>query len=243
MFNIAVRIIYIILGVSFLFACSPNIIKRQPLEIDRNIFQVVYKDTTIGTAFLYTFRGIKYVLTAAHTLEGLEEEIKYIKIKNKNSVLNLKYMVKPNSKYDFMIMYFSDYKDIDSFPVLEGVDNIRDIAYNDSVVVFNYSNIRRRIDKQIISRGYILDNVPKQYKKYNLSNNLNFDTFVIYLNILNKGGSGAPVILEKNKKVIGIVIERIIDVIDAKNERYVGVANVLSIQTINKVLDSYSHHP
>jgi len=76
-FRIAVRITCVILGLSLFFACFPNEIRRQTLEIDRNIFQVIYKDTTIGTAFLYSFRGIKYVLTAAHTLEGLEEEIKY----------------------------------------------------------------------------------------------------------------------------------------------------------------------
>jgi len=151
-------------------------------------------------------------------------------------------MVKPDSKYDFMILHFSDYKDIDSFPVLEGIDNITDIAYNDDVVVFNYSDVRRRIHEQfIISTGFVPDNIPKKYRKYNkynLSNDLNFDTFFIYLNVINKGGSGAPVILKKNKKIIGVVIERIIDA-----KKYVGVANVLSIQTINKVLDSYSHHP
>lgn len=103
-----------------------------------------------------------------------------------------------------------------------------------NIYSLNYSVFPTVFDKLILSKGYIIF--------------ADKDEILIHLNIINIGGSGAPVLLEKSKKIVGILTSRVIKkegIIDkTRNKkiepyyRYQGVTYAISINKINSILDT-----
>jgi hypothetical protein len=113
---------------------------------------------------------------------------------------------------------YDDLRDITSLVSTEKYLN----KYGD-IFSLNYSSFEPDITNTLLmSTGHILS------KRSDTS-------YLVFMPLLNKGGSGAPVLSTDDNRVVGMILNKIL----TNTFEYTGVANVLPADKINQLLRSY----
>lgn len=202
--------------------------QRYNEKISNSVFKILFNDQVIGTAFYYQTKieGKKYdfILTATHTIEGYEKEIKKIRLKNNDNV-SLKFKGHQKLKgIDVSIIFLESY---DSLAKLSPIESDQKTELAELTYIYSYNNSTYEPEIKgylILSTGYIIGNESDK------------DKLLLYLNMINKGGSGSPVLITNNNKVVGLITRQIID---QNSSAYTGITYAISMDKINILLSDY----
>lgn len=188
------------------------------------VFKITMGNNIIGTAFSYKIyvndKEYRFLLSANHTFAGRGTKKVYLVNDYLKKTIEINKIHVLDAQEDICLMFPSDYKDLEDVVFLEPTENL--LNYSE-LYSLNYSSFEPDISNiMMLSKGYILSRK---------SNN----NYQIFLPLLNKGGSGAPVIIDEDNKVVGMVLNKIL----TNKFEYTGVANVLSAEEIFTLLSSY----
>lgn len=190
------------------------------------VFRVCNLQKTIGTAFLYKKnmdeREYNFIITASHIFNGVTStENLYIENTELKIKLKITKYTRLSSDADVSLIFLDNYQPLENILAFSNVGI--EISNNTDVIVYGYSSFEPVItDQLIISRGYLITKTPQ-------------NILMLYLNLMSKGGSGSPVIVNK-RDLIGMVEQRVL-VGDAKH--YMGVTNAIPVSKIDNLLTSY----
>jgi hypothetical protein len=203
-------------------------ISKELRNASKAVLRLTYKNKTIGTAFHY---GVKvngspyfFLLTAAHTVEGLGNVAWDIFLESEDlPPTPLLRIVKLNAE-DTAMLVVSSNPSIRALPYLEAAP-LSQLSLYGKIFSINYSVFQPDLSNtKLFSVGRIQSTTAMQ------------GLLTISLDLMSKGGSGAPVLLERDSRVVGMVSRQ---VYDASEKRYIGVFHAVLMQEIDIALLGY----
>lgn len=192
------------------------------IPLGDGIFRVTYTGKTLGTAFAYNYKGRTRIISALHVFDGASRLIPEMTLINDRSLFKIKGIKRFDSGTDLCEITLAETEDYEKIS-LSYPPSPLPLAIDTGIFSINYSKFTPELEgRPILSKGYILKNNPTE------------DFIYGALNLLNKGGSGAPVLTKSGNEVVGIIVDRLIN----KERDYYGIVRILSAEKINGLLEA-----
>lgn len=208
------------------YCCDSTTKKNEPSP--NSILKVKNNGKTIGTAFYFSIEKgdneYNLLISAAHVFSDLNNDTENFTVSDKDETFSANiFTYKIISDLDICIIFLKDKKPLTNTRPLYSQQEI-DFPETGNIFSFNYSIFEPKIRGVLLySRGYIVD----------LNND---ESILLYMDVINRGASGAPIVFTDTGKVIGVVTKQ---VVDFNSDLPTGLTYAVPISTINKGIIDY----